>query len=120
MKVHLQYGRDGLDIEIPFSHVTVLRPKFIPGLTDEQAEFEKACRTPVESPPLKDLINPDDQVAIVIPDGTRAMPSDRLLPWLFAELAHIPDQQLYNNLGNWHPPPQYARRNCSNRWPRNR
>ena len=90
MKVHLQYGLYGLDIEIPFSQVTVLRPRFVTGLADEQAEFTRACRTPVESPPLKDLLNPDDRVAIVIPDGTRAMPSDRLLPWLFAELEHVP------------------------------
>jgi len=27
---------------------------------------------------------------VVIPDITRPMPTDRLLPWLFAELAHVP------------------------------
>lgn len=99
MKVHLQYGRNGLDIEIPFTQVTVLRTKFVPGLADEQAEFEMACRTPLGSPPLKDLLKSDDQVAIVIPDGTRAMPSDRLLPWLFAELPHIPDKNFTIILG---------------------
>jgi len=31
-----------------------------------------------------------DRVAVVIPDLTRPLPSDRLLPWLFAELAHVP------------------------------
>jgi nickel-dependent lactate racemase len=99
MKVHLQYGLDGLDIEIPFSQVTVLRPGFVPGLADEQVEFKRACRTPVELPPLKDLLNPGDRVAIVIPDGTRAMPSDRLLPWLFAELAHVPSSNFTVILG---------------------
>jgi nickel-dependent lactate racemase len=90
MKVNLQYGQTGIEIDLPFSRVRVLRPKFIPGLEHEQAEFERACRTPIDSPPLKNLINPDDRVAVVIPDGTRALPSDRLLPWLFAELAHVP------------------------------
>ena len=99
MKINLQYGREGLDIDIPFSVVTVLRPRFVPGLEDEQLEFERACRSPIESPPLKDLINPTDQVAVVIPDGTRALPSDRLLSWLFNDLAHIPAKNFTVILG---------------------
>ena len=35
MKVHLQYGRDGLDAEIPGRDVTVIEPRFVPGLPDE-------------------------------------------------------------------------------------
>ena len=99
MKVHLQYGLDGLDVEIPFSQVTVLQPKFIPGLSNESAGFKKACMEPIASPPLKDLIEPDDQIAVVIPDGTRALPSDRLLPWLFAELSDIPPKNFTIILG---------------------
>ena len=99
MKVHLQYGRNGLDVELPFSQVSVLQPKYIPGQDDEQAEFVRACRSPIGSQPLGDLINSDDQVAVVIPDGTRAMPSERLLPWLFDELRHIPAQNFTIILG---------------------
>jgi len=99
MKVDLQYGQKGIEIEIPFSSVRVLRPKFTPGLADEQVSFGQACRTPIASPPLKDLIHPGDQVAVVIPDGTRALPSDRLLPWLFAELDHIPPKNFTVILG---------------------
>lgn len=99
MKVHLQYGRNGLDVELPFSQVNVLQPKFIPGFADEQAKFIKSCRKPIDSPPLKELIKAEDRVAVVIPDGTRAMPSDRLLPWLFTELEHIPSQNFTIILG---------------------
>jgi nickel-dependent lactate racemase len=99
MNIYLQYGRDGLEIEIPFSRVTVLQPKFVPGLADESVEFERACRNPVTSPPLRDLINPHDRIAVVTPDGTRAMPSDRLLPWLFNELGHIPAENFTVILG---------------------
>ncbi len=99
MRVNLQYGREGLEIDIPFSDVTVLRPKFIPGLTEEQAEFERACRSPFDLPPLKELINAHDRVAVVIPDGTRALPNDRLLPWLFAQLAHTPSKNFTIILG---------------------
>jgi nickel-dependent lactate racemase len=99
MIIHLQYGRDGLHIDIPFSQVNVLRPRFVPGLADEQAGFKRACREPIASSPLKDLVNPNDRVAVVIPDGTRALPSDRLLPWLFTELGHISSKNFTVILG---------------------
>ena len=90
MKIHLQYGKGGLDIDIPASNVTILEPQFIKGLQNESDKFKAAVRDPIGSKPLKDLINAKDKVAVVIPDITRPLPSDRLLPWLFEELAHVP------------------------------
>lgn len=87
---HLQYGHSGLDIHLPFTQVTELRPQFVPGLADERAGFELAVRQPINCAPLAEKISPDDTVAVVIADITRPLPSDRLLPWLFAELAHVP------------------------------
>jgi lactate racemase len=90
MHTHLQYGKDGLAVDIPSYNVTVLAPRFIPGIPDEAESFRDAVRNPINSKPLRELINANDRVAIVIPDITRPLPSDRLLPWLFAELSHVP------------------------------
>ncbi|MCP5095208.1 MAG: nickel-dependent lactate racemase [Chloroflexi bacterium] len=90
MESHLQYGHHGLDIQLPFNHVTELRPQFVPGIADEHEGFETAVRSPINSPPLADQIHADDTVAVVIADITRPLPSDRLLKWLFAELDHVP------------------------------
>ena len=90
MKIHLQYGRDGLDVNLPGENVTILRPQFVPGLADEHAGFVEAMRSPIGTGPLAQKIAATDRVAVVIADGTRALPSDRLLPWLFAELGHVP------------------------------
>ena len=90
MKTHLQYGRDGLEVELPSGLITVLAPRFLPGLPDEAATFREAVRAPIDSRPLKEVIGAADQVAVVIPDITRPLPTDRLLPWLFAEFAHVP------------------------------
>ncbi len=90
MQIHLEYGKDGLAVEIPSNNVTVLAPRFIPGLPDEAAAFQQAVRAPINAKPLRELIAATDKVAIVIPDITRPLPSERLLPWLFAELAHVP------------------------------
>jgi len=62
------------------------------GLSDEAASFEIAVRDPIKSRPLKEPIGAADKVAVVIPDLTRPLPTDRLLPWLFSELAHVPEK----------------------------
>jgi nickel-dependent lactate racemase len=94
MIIHLQYGKEGLEVDIPSSNVTTLAPRFIPGLPDEAAAFREAVRAPINSKPLRELIGSNDRVAVVIPDITRPLPSDRLLPWLFAELNHIQAENL--------------------------
>jgi lactate racemase len=93
MRVHLQYGRDGLDVEIPGTNVTVVEPRFVLGLPDEAAAFREAVRWPIGAPPLREVVKAGDRVAVVIPDLTRPLPSDRLLPWLFAELSHVPAER---------------------------
>nr|HRJ44188.1 lactate racemase domain-containing protein [Caldilineaceae bacterium] len=65
MKIHLQYGRDGLDVDVPDENVTVLRPQFVSGLADEQAGFVEAVRAPIGSPPLRQKIAATDRVAVV-------------------------------------------------------
>ena len=73
--------------------MTVVEPRFVPGLPDEAAAFAGAVRRPVGSPPLRDIVRATDRVAVVIPDLTRPLPSARLLTWLFEELAHVPAER---------------------------
>jgi nickel-dependent lactate racemase len=90
MLTHLQYGKDGVEVTIQSSNVTTLAPRFIPGLPDEAAAFRESVRAPINSKPLRELIGANDRVAVVIPDITRPLPTDRLLTWLFAELGDVP------------------------------
>jgi lactate racemase len=92
VRTQLQYGRGDLTVEIPSSDVTVLRTKHEEGLPDEARAFREAVRRPIGSAPLKELVRATDRVAVVIPDITRPLPSDRLLPWLFEELSHVPPE----------------------------
>jgi nickel-dependent lactate racemase len=89
-RVTLQYGRTGLTVDLPSAHVTVVEPQFLPGLPDEAAAFRAALRAPIGCAPLREKIAAGDRVAVVIPDHTRPLPRERLLPWLFAELDHVP------------------------------
>jgi nickel-dependent lactate racemase len=93
MKVRLQYGSAGLEADIPSDHVTVIEPRFVEGLVDEARAFREAVRQPIGSAPLREIVEPGSRVAVVIPDSTRPLPSKRLLPWLFEELAHVPSDR---------------------------
>jgi nickel-dependent lactate racemase len=90
MNTRLDYGTTGLDLDLTGLNATVLAPQFLAGLPDEAAAFTAAVRAPIGTRPLRELIAATDRVAVVLPDGTRPLPSDRLLPWLFAELSHVP------------------------------
>jgi nickel-dependent lactate racemase len=94
MRVHLQYGREGLDVEIPSERVRVIQPTFVPGLPDEAAAFVAAVRAPIGGKPLRECVAARDRVAVVIPDITRPLPTDRLLRWVFAELGHVPPENV--------------------------
>jgi lactate racemase len=92
VETQLQYGRGDFTVEVSSSDVTVLAPKHERGLPDEAAAFREAVRGPIGSEPLKEIVGATDRVAVLIPDITRPLPSDRLLPWLFEELSHVPPE----------------------------
>jgi nickel-dependent lactate racemase len=94
MKVQLDYGRAGLSVDLPDRNVDVIAPLDLPGLPDEAAAVRAALRLPVSSAPLRDLARADDDVVIVVNDGTRPTPSTRLLPLLLAELGHVPRERI--------------------------
>ena len=89
-RIRLQYGADGIDLATDAPNVTVVEPRFVKGLADEAGGFRDAARNPIGTKPLRELVAATDRIAVVIPDITRPLPSERLLPWLFAELSHVP------------------------------
>jgi nickel-dependent lactate racemase len=86
MKVHLPYGRQGLDVELP-EQTEVLLPKRVPALARPEEAVREALRQPIGSPPLAELVRPADRVAIVFSDITRPTPNHILLPAILSELA---------------------------------
>lgn len=70
----------------------VIRPKYAAPLPDPAQAFRAACRDPIESAPLREIVRPNDRVVIVTSDGTRAVPNRQLIPWLLQELPVPPEQ----------------------------
>jgi nickel-dependent lactate racemase len=98
----LAYGREGLEVDVPDT-ADVIRPRFVPGLPDENAAILEALRDPIESPALRELVRSGDKVVIVHTDITRATPNHLILPVILAELEDAgigrQDITLLNGLG---------------------
>ena len=56
-RVTLQFGRTGLELDLPAANLTVVEPRFLPGLPDESAAFQEAVRKPFGRAPLKEIGN---------------------------------------------------------------
>jgi len=86
MKIHLPYGRQGLEVALP-DQARVLLPERVPPLARPEEAVRQALRQPIGSPPLAELVQPTHTVAIVFSDITRPTPNHILLPAILSELA---------------------------------
>lgn len=105
MRVKLAYGKEGLWAEFPNQNITVVEPRYVPGLQDEVQVIRAALREPVGAPPLRDMVSASDTVAIVFSDITRPQPRKQMLPVLLEEISYVPREQivLINALGTHRP-----------------
>ncbi len=103
-KVQLAYGRSSLEVQLPDGTV-VIEPPRQEGLPDERAAVVAAMRNPIGAPPLRESVKTTDRVAIVISDITRPTPNHKLIPWLLAELEHVPSENfvIINGVGSHRP-----------------
>src|SRR5262245_31114422 len=85
-RIELLYGDGTLPVDLPADNVTVIEALKISPLSDAAGACRQAFRHPINSRPLFDILHGARTVAIVIPDGTRPLPFERLLTWLFAEM----------------------------------
>ena len=87
MKIHLAYGKEGLDVEVPDGNlVKVLTLGTTPPLADAPGSVEQCLHTPIGAPPLAQLARRAKTVCIAICDITRPVPNEVLLPPLLKVL----------------------------------
>lgn len=94
MRVRLDYGTDGLDVDLPDERVTIIEPAFRPALEDPHAALIAALRAPKGRPPLRDLVPRGRSIAISVCDITRAQPRREMLSALFEEIPQIADDDV--------------------------
>ncbi|MBI5471055.1 MAG: nickel-dependent lactate racemase [Ignavibacteriae bacterium] len=87
MKVHLAYGKEGLDVNLPERNlVKVMTMPAAKALSDPDDEIARALQDPIASPPLSDLVRRAKSVCVVICDVTRPAPNKIMLPHIFRVL----------------------------------
>ncbi len=91
MRVRLDYGVEGLEVDLPDERVTVIAPVFRPAIPDPHEALISALRAPVGRPPLREQARAGQKVAISVCDITRAQPRREMLRALFDEMPAVRD-----------------------------
>jgi nickel-dependent lactate racemase len=89
MRVRLDYGSDGLEVDLPGERVTVIEPVARPEVRDTRAALLEALRAPLGRAPLRELVRAGQTVAISVCDITRAQPRIEMLEAIFEELPQV-------------------------------
>jgi lactate racemase len=88
MRVHLAYGRSGMDVEIPDRNLAaVLTMRGSAALPDPEGEVRRALNQPLGCTPLRGLAAGRKSACIVICDITRPVPNRLLVPAILDALA---------------------------------
>jgi nickel-dependent lactate racemase len=87
MRVKLEYGRSGLEVEVPDKHVVrTLAYKDAPPLADPAGAIRQSLARPIGTPPLAELSRGRRDACVVICDITRPVPNQAILTELLATL----------------------------------
>src|SRR5438552_19202244 len=97
MTIDLDYGKEGLQVEVPDENLdVVLRLNPAPPLPDPCQAVQAALENPIGSAPLSELCRGRRSACVVISDITRPVPNAVLLPPLLGclEAAGIPRERI--------------------------
>jgi nickel-dependent lactate racemase len=94
VRLRLDYGSDGLDVDLPDERITVIEPVARPAVPDSHATLLDAIRSPFNRAPLRELVQRGQRVAISVCDITRAQPRIEMLRAIFEEMPHVLPQDV--------------------------
>ena len=86
MRIRIDYGTTGLEVELPDDATTVVEPTHQPPSPAPRETLLDALRQPVAGPPLREIANPGQTVAISVCDITRPQPRQLMLEAILDEL----------------------------------
>jgi nickel-dependent lactate racemase len=89
MKLLLDYGSNGLEVDFPDVRTTVIEPLFVKPAADAAATLRHAIQNPIGRRPLRELVKPGQKVGISVCDITRAQPRQLMIEALLAEMPGV-------------------------------
>lgn len=90
----IPFGRDHLRIHLA---AELIAPRPAEQINNERKAIEAAIERPIGTAPLREIVRPGEQIAIIVNDITRLCRSDLMLPPLIDALnaAGIPDSDIF-------------------------
>jgi lactate racemase len=89
VRLKLDYGSDGLTVDLPGERTTVIEPVLVPAVANPLETLRKAITAPIGKPPLRTLLGPGQRIGISVCDITRAQPRQLMLKALLGEMPGI-------------------------------
>ena len=89
MRVTLDYGTDGLEVDLPDEGTTVIEPAYPPGVDDPEETLRQALASPIDATPPREIVKAGERVAISVCDGTRPQPRALMLRALFESMPDV-------------------------------
>lgn len=89
MRVRIDYGSTGLDLDLPDDSTTIVEPIHQPASPRPRSLLTSALREPVVGPPLRAVARPGQSLAISVCDITRPQPRALMLEAILDELEGI-------------------------------
>jgi nickel-dependent lactate racemase len=89
MRVRLDYGTDGLEVDLPDERVTVIEPIPRAAAAEPHATLLAAIRSPMDCTLLREQVRAGQRIAISVCDITRAQPRREMIEALFEEMPHV-------------------------------
>jgi nickel-dependent lactate racemase len=80
MRVKLDYGRTGLEVELPEQTIGPLEIRTAEPIREPETAVWQALRQPIGTPPLAELARGRRNACVVVCDITRPVPNRILLP----------------------------------------
>ncbi|MDD4870883.1 MAG: nickel-dependent lactate racemase [Kiritimatiellae bacterium] len=90
MKITLDYGESGLEVNIPDSHLlAIAQQKDEPAIDDPQTVLRQMLARPIGVKPLAEICRGCSSACIVVSDKTRPVPNTMILPPLLEVLDNL-------------------------------
>ncbi|MBE6044947.1 MAG: nickel-dependent lactate racemase [Clostridium thermopalmarium] len=94
----MKYGEKHFDLNFEHKNVKIISSLSSPKLKREEEILKYAIENPIDSPRLKDIVKPDEDVCIIVPDVTRLWQKPSVyLPYVIKELeeAGVKDDNIH-------------------------
>lgn len=95
MLIRFEHYADIEPLEIPDQNlVGIYSPTEVKLEKSEKQIIQEAFQNPIGTPPIHQMVKPDDKVLILVDDITRTTPTDIILPELMNELVNVKKENI--------------------------